>query len=296
MKVLLTGATGFIGKAFLSLLSRYGIPVVVLGRHSPEPSPDVSFIPCDLLNDVDLKEKVIQAKCSHLVHLAWNVEHGEFWHAADNLDWVAATCRLTKLFRQAGGVAAIFAGSCAEYGRSDQILLEHLDYGNPQTLYGVAKDSVRRLVMSFGEQHQLRCSWARIFLPYGPCEGPRRIVPSVLTVLSGKRTPFATELDSKRDFIHVRDVAEALWVLAQAGEHDVYNLSSGQATSISELIQQMAALLSADASAFLALGKSDTPAFPVLVGDNSKLLKLGWRPELSLSAGLSTIITGSKML
>ncbi len=67
MKVLLTGATGFIGKVFLSLLSRYGIPVVVLGRHSPEPSSDVSFIPCDLLNDVDLKEKVIQAKCSHHV-------------------------------------------------------------------------------------------------------------------------------------------------------------------------------------------------------------------------------------
>ncbi|KKL01556.1 NAD(P)-dependent oxidoreductase [Rheinheimera mesophila] len=296
MRVLLTGATGFIGQAFLSLLNSHGIEVVILGRHSPALLPNVSFIYCDLLNDSDLKDKVIQASCSHLVHLAWNVEHGKFWHASDNLDWVAATCRLTTLFWHAGGVAAVFAGSCAEYGCSDEMLVEHQDYGAPHTLYGVSKDATRRLVMSFGGIHQLRCSWARIFLPYGPGEAPGRIVPSVLDALSGKRPPFATDLKSTRDFIHVKDIAQALWVLLQTGEHDVYNLSSGQGTSISALIKLMAELLCEDASALLALGKSETSASSLLVGDNSKLSKLGWRPELSLLAGLSSIITESKVL
>src|SRR6202023_1104818 len=95
MRVLLTGATGFIGREIVRPLMATGAEVHTLGRGTPD-APGVSHHPLDLLGATDFAV-VRDIGATHLVHLAWHPERN-FWTARENLDWVAASLRLFRAF------------------------------------------------------------------------------------------------------------------------------------------------------------------------------------------------------
>src|SRR5690606_1180130 len=109
MKVLLTGASGFLGNYVLRILLQEGVDVVSVGRRRPANS--VPFIDQDLLASSDFAPLLKQAAATHLLHLAWYAEHGKFWVSPLNYRWVDASVRLIEAFCQAGGKHVVVAGS-----------------------------------------------------------------------------------------------------------------------------------------------------------------------------------------
>ena len=178
MRVLLTGASGFIGKQVLAQLEHYGIDTVVVGRSSPIEFNGV-FIEADLLNQDVCQEIIFRAQPTHLLHLAWYAEHGHYWNSHLNLRWVEATTRLVEAFCTAGGKHVIVAGTCAEYDWSHGCCREGVTPLMPSTLYGTAKNTTRRLVTAVCEDNGVPWAWGRIFLPFGPGEDRRRLIPSM---------------------------------------------------------------------------------------------------------------------
>lgn len=286
MRVLLTGASGFLGRYVLDSLHRRGIDTVMLGRKPVPNSAFADFIEADLLAAPDFSGLVKASGASHLLHLAWYAEHGKYWASPLNLRWVDATTRLVEEFCQAGGRQVVIAGTCAEYDWSHGYCREDSTPLNPATLYGTAKDAARRLAMATCAQHQVPCAWGRVFLPFGASEARQRLIPSLIDVFRGDRPPFAVNAPAYRDFLHASDVAESFMTLLQSGKSGAYNISSGQPVQIGHLVRELARLLDTDPQAVLDLTTERPGEPPLLAGENLRLKALGWQPALSLAQGL----------
>ena len=282
MKVLLTGATGFIGSHVLKQLEDAEIDFIVAGRTRPAAYTG-DFIETDLLQ-VGISKDVIQlARVSHLIHLAWYTEHGAYWKSPLNLRWVDATVQLTEAFCLAGGKQMVLAGTCAEYDWSYGYCNEANTPLNPASLYGKAKDVTRRLVTAICAEHQVTCSWGRVFLPYGPGEDSRRLIPALMNVFDGKRDPFGVNASPFRDFLHVEDVAAGFLTLLQKGSAGDFNICSGQPVQITEVVKLLARSRNVDPKLVLGL-TANRPGEPaLLIGDNQKIMQLGWRPKHNIN-------------
>ncbi len=291
MRVLLTGASGFLGRYVLECLQQQGIETVLLGRQPPPHTNE--WIATDLLTCSDFIAPVQQANATHLLHLAWYTEHGQYWSSPLNLRWVDATTRLTEAFCQTGGQRVVVAGTCAEYDWSHGYCREESTPLRPATLYGIAKDATRRLVAAICEQHQVSCAWGRVFLPFGTGESPQRLIPSLIAALRGQREAFGIHIEAYRDFLHAADVAAGLITLLSPTYSGVYNISSGQPVQLATLVCQLAELLQADPEPILALGQKRPHEPSLLVGECQRLQAVGWCPALTLRQALHHTIEES---
>ncbi|GAB3364343.1 MULTISPECIES: NAD-dependent epimerase/dehydratase family protein [Giesbergeria] len=289
MKVLLTGSSGFLGRYVLQHLHQQGVETVLLGRQPPSGIHTSHWIAVDLLDNPDVAALVQQAQATHLLHLAWYAEHGQYWNSLLNLRWVEATTRLTEAFCQAGGQQVVVAGTCAEYDWSHGYCREESTPLHPATLYGIAKDAARRLVIAVCQQYQIPCAWGRIFLPFGTGESSQRLIPSLLAALRGQRPNFGIYTNAYRDFLHASDVAAGLVTLLQTRASGAYNVSSGQPLRLEMLVRHLADILHVNPEPLLALGQNRPHDPPLLVGESQRLQALGWCPALTLVQALHQV-------
>ena len=290
MKVLLTGASGFLGKYVLRALQRQDIPAVALGRTRPHGLAPASFIAADLLTTDDFPALTRAAGATHLLHLAWVTEHGSYWNSALNFRWVDATTRLVQAFCASGGAHVVVAGTCAEYEWSQGRCHENETPLIPATLYGVAKDASRRLVVALCASYGARCAWGRVFFPFGVGEAAQRLVPALVAALLGQSAPFGVSAQARRDFLYAGDVADGLLALLQSDTSGGINISSGTPTPIAEIVCLLGQLLNKDPQVVLALPAQRADDVALLFGENSRLKALGWRQQFTLERGLEQML------
>jgi nucleoside-diphosphate-sugar epimerase len=290
MRVLLTGASGFIGRYVLNQIVDARIDAVVVGR-SRLNGYTGDFVEADLLQSLDYDALIHRVGASHLIHFAWHAEHGQYWTSPLNLRWVEASVRLVEAFCVAGGQKVVAAGTCAEYDWSYGFCRENVTPLSPATLYGTAKDATRRLLDAVCKAHQTQFAWGRIFFPYGKGEDSRRLIPSLIDVFQGKRPPFGVNANAYRDFLHVQDVANGFLRLLLSDARGNYNIASGQPTQIAAVVRSMAHAYHGDPRIVLDLS-TERPGEPeILFGDSQGLRALDWQPlysinEIALSQGV----------
>ena len=278
MRILLTGASGFLGGYVLSQLAQQGIDTVAVGRTRPAGYKG-DFIQADLLAS-DVYLPLVQGACAtHLIHLAWYAEHRAYWTSPLNLRWVEGSVRLVEAFCSTGGEKVVAAGTCAEYDWAYGYCREDITPLAPATLYGSSKDATQRLLAAVCSSANIPFAWGRVFLPYGKGEDSRRLIPSLFEVFQGKRQPFGVNAGAYRDFLHAEDVARGLIRLLLSDAIKSYNISSGQPTQIAEVVRLIAGAFNVDPGVVLNLS-TDRPGEPeMLIGDNRKLKALGWQPR-----------------
>jgi nucleoside-diphosphate-sugar epimerase len=288
-RVLVTGATGFIGSHILAPLRARGFEVHTIGRTNPA-NACAFHHRTDLFDARRTCEIVHAVRATHLIHLSWYAEPGQFWWARQNLDWVSASLRLTRDFADAGGRRIVAAGTCAEYSWGPNLLVEDESVCDPATLYGVSKDALRRLLHAFGDVAQISVSWGRVFFLYGPGEKAGRLVSDAIdALLAGKR--FETSHGRQcRDFLHVEDVAAAFASLADSDVRGVVNVGSGAAIPVREIVEQIAR--EAGRSELVAFGARPPPAEPDTIAASTKRLReeVGFRPDYDLARGIAQTV------
>jgi nucleoside-diphosphate-sugar epimerase len=291
--VLVTGASGFVGLPVIAELAGQGTEVHALSRRSSPPEvPGVRWHRVDLDDDGALERLIADVAPERLVHLAWYVEHGRFWDAPENVLWVERSLRLLRAFARAGGARAVLLGTCAEYDWSaaDGPLSESGSPLVPGTLYGVAKDALRRVACAYAAREGFELAWGRPFFFYGPREDPRRLVASVARSLLAGEQVDTTSGSQRRDFLHVRDVAGAVVALLGSEVLGPVNIASGEDVAVAEVIDRIAdAIGRPELVGRGALG--DRPEPPLLVADVARLRdEVGYRPRFTLAEGLADAV------
>ena len=286
-RVLVTGASGFIGRALVPHLLEAGHDVHSIGR---TPTPGTTHHEADLLAPGAAKA-VRAVGATHLVHAAWYAVPGDYWAAAENLDWVVASLEIAKGFAAGGGQRMVGIGSCAEYRWGDDPLDETRSAVAPGTLYGTAKASVGMLLSRGAPALGLSVAWARIFFPYGPDERAERLLGTMLHAMaSGSRASFGPGLQS-RDFIHVEDVASALTSLLGSDLVGPINIGSGEAIEVRRFIAIAAKAAEMTERIDLGALTSGTGEAPVVRASTRRLRsELGWRPRFTIEAGIADAV------
>jgi nucleoside-diphosphate-sugar epimerase len=293
-RVLVTGATGFIGRQALAPLVARGYELHAVARHLPTADASgAQWHAADLLDGEARRRLIAAVQPSHLLHFAWIAEHGVYWESPLNRDWIEASQDLVTQFQEQGGTRVVAAGTCAEYDWTAPQLaqgdcVERTSPRRPATLYGQSK---LRFADWLGQRPGLSTAWGRLFFLHGPGEDPRRLVPSVVTaLLAGRAAPIGpgTQL---RDFITTQDAAAGFAALLDSDVAGPVNIGSGAACSIADVALRIGDEIGRrDLVAVGALpARAGDP--PRLVADVTRLSReVGFRPQYDIGGGLRQTI------
>lgn len=297
-KILITGASGFIGRHCLPLLLEKGFEVHAL---SQEPLPglgkDIVWHSQNILDDEKTQRLVEDVQPSHCLHFAWYTKQAKYWTSPENLRWVASSISLLNSFHRNGGKRFIGAGTCAEYDWRYGHCSEAITPLKPATLYGTCKNTFQKMLASFSANNSLSSTWGRVFFLYGPHEHPARLVPAVINALLCDELALCSHGNQIRDFMHVSDVANAFVCLLESEVTGPVNIASGNPISIKDVIYKIADQLNGrDKLKFGAL--PTTKNEPALLTANVSRLtdEVGFSPKYSIEAGLEQTVTWWKTL
>jgi nucleoside-diphosphate-sugar epimerase len=292
MRIFVTGASGFLGSYLVADLLERGHEVAVLLR------PDSASW---RLGEVRGRLNVIPGAMEHLdglrgplgafapeavVHMAWRGVAGSDRNSPVQAANVADTVRLVELAAEAGARIFVGAGSQAEYGPYDRAIRED-DPPWPTTLYGMGKLAAGSMAMRLCEEKGLRSAWLRIFSTYGPKDADYWLIPSMIRNLRSGQHMALTACEQRWGFLHARDAASA-FRLATTHTHasGIFNVGSPEAPPLRETVMRLRDLVDPGA----ALGFGELAYRPdqvmILAADVSRMLALGWKPEVPLDEGL----------
>ena len=303
-RVLVTGATGFIGRHTLPLLVRkgYEIHAVTSSSNRAGGAPaETIWHKADLLDPLQVRRVVSDVDATHLLHLAWHLTPGEYAQSKSNLAWLKASLDLVEGFAQGRGERVVVAGTCFEYDQRYGYCNEVLTPIKPETLYGTCKHALKQVLEGYVERAGVSAAWGRVFYVYGPYEHPQRLVSSVVRSLLAGEIARCSPGTQIRDFMYVEDVALALVTLLDSEVEGAVNIGTGEMIAIKDLIGMIVSEF--DSSARVDLGAlSARPGEPhLLVGDMTRLYRevgysrqfqhdqaikktiAWWRSELSLT-------------
>jgi len=286
-RVLLTGASGFIGRHAVGALVERGADVHAVSR-SAVAEYACAWHHADLLAPGAPQQVIAAVRPDIVLHLAWCVEHGKFWNDPANLEWVAATLALARASAEHGVRRFVGIGTCFEYDWPDEgPCLESETPLAGHTLYDRAKAACRSVLEEFLGEAGLSFAWARMFFLYGPDEAPKRLVASIARALADGKPARTSSGRAIRDFMDTRDAGAALAALALAGTAGAVNIATGEAQSV----RAIAALLGKlggrpDLVEIGALPDREEP--PYIVGSSRRLRdEVGFAPQITLEQGLA---------
>lgn len=291
-KVLITGATGFVGRQCVPILVDHGYEVhAVTSGQPPRSSNGIIWHQANLLQAGTSEILVSLVRPSHLLHLAWYAVPGKYWTALENFHWVRVSLDLFEAFAARGGRRIVAAGTCAEYDWSVSQYSERTTPLIPTTPYGICKHSLQLMLRAFADQCGLSAAWGRLFFLYGPYEHPRRLVASVIcSLLAGERAR-CSHGRQMRDMLYVNDAAHAFVTLLSSEVEGAVNIGSGHEVELRDLINQIAAKLGREDLVQLGAIAAPLNDPPVLVAEVNRLHnEVKWQPRYDLTHGLEETI------
>lgn len=286
--VLLTGATGFIGRHCVRPLVERGYEVhAITSKEVMGLPPPAQWHRADLFDSERIRRLVAEIRPSHLLHFAWDTTPGVYWTSPDNVRWLQASLELLRAFSEAGGRRVVMAGTCAEYDWSHDCYDERTTPLAPGTLYGACKHALQVTLTALSRQTGMSAAWGRIFYLYGPHEHSSRLVASVArAVILGLPAP-CSHGNQIRDLLHVRDGADAFACLLDGGVTGPINIASGTGVSLKEVVYSIAG--KRNRADLIQLG-----VLPARAGEPDRLVadarrlreEVGWSPKIDLDRGI----------
>ncbi len=295
-KVLITGATGFVGSNAVRGFVKLGADVSVLARgDSPlwrisDIKSSLRLFTADLLDVQGLKKAISRIRPDIIIHTAvygghpYQKEHRKIFDV--NL---VGTVNLLDVCGKFGFDIFINTGSSSEYGIK-KISMKESDILEPASVYGVAKSAASLYCSAQAKNEGMPVTTLRLFSPYGYFEDKTRLIPYlIISALSGRR-PRLSSPGNVRDFVFIEDVVEAYKKTVEnrkAAIGEIINIGSGNQHTVGDVVKNISRLNSMPLGPMWHSAKNPRREPEVWRADISKAGRLlGWRPKYGLSEGL----------
>ena len=310
-RVLITGATGPVGSSLAEyLLTQPDVEVAVFKRWRSDARAlarvqhAITFYEGDIEDAYAVSDAVTQAMPDYVFHLAAQSYPSASWGApvATMRANVEGTVHLLEAVRRHAPQAKVhIAGSSAQYGvvAPDAIPISESHPMRPASPYGISKVAQELLGLQYFDSYGVHTVVTRSFNHVGPRQGDRTAIQTFCRQLAlieaGRQDPvlWVGNLEPRRDYTHVDDVARALWALIQAAPGGtVYNMCSGVATRIGDIVDVAVAQTHKAVEVRVDQARLRPVDEPILCGDNRRLREVtGWQPRISMEQTVAELLT-----
>jgi GDP-4-dehydro-6-deoxy-D-mannose reductase len=304
VRVLVTGAGGFVGPHLTRELVGAGHDVVAMVRRAASARPASEAVVADLLDGAALVEAVRTARPEAVVHLAaQSAPSAESREVARTLRVnVEGTARLLEAVRAAAaGTRVLVAGSGMVYGRAaGPRPVDEQVAPRPVGLYATSKLCQELIARQLGADLGLEVLVCRPFNHTGPGQDGRFALGSfaaqvVQAERAGGGAVRVGDLSAVRDFLDVRDVVRAYRLLLEADDPpDVANVASGIGRRMGDLLEVLIAGASVAVEVVVERDRMRPSDVPVLVGDAGRLRARGWTPQIPLERTLDDLLASAR--
>lgn len=242
-RVLLTGATGFVGKQVLARLLKADIDIRLVLRSGSASKIKHSVNDLVWTDDLFAQDRSWwQEVCQDVhtvIHSAWYTEPGKYIQSVKNFECLSGTLEMAVGAAGAGVKRFVGVGSCSEYDMSAGYLSIQTAL-QPTTIYGAAKAATFMALSQYFTQMKIDFSWCRLFYLYGEDEDSRRFVPYLRHQLTNGLTAELTSGKQIRDYLDVTLAGAEIAEIALTNVSGPRNICSSKPLSIRELAEEIA--------------------------------------------------------
>ncbi|QGQ98462.1 SDR family oxidoreductase [Paenibacillus psychroresistens] len=249
-KILVTGATGFVGANLVrALLAKPDLEIYILARRTSDlwRIADVKqqlkqLIYCNLEDRAEVFEIIDKAKPNVVYHVA---TYGGFPSQSNHSQMlqsnIQATMNLLDASISSGVATFINTGTSSEYGLKNHPIKE-TDLCEPVNFYGITKLAATNYCTMLGKTSETKVCTLRLFSPYGELEDPSRLYPSIVNSLLSNERPKLSRPQSVRDFIAIEKVAQVYLDIIDTdfSSGDIINVASGEQQTIEQFYNSIA--------------------------------------------------------
>ncbi|OGI00314.1 MAG: hypothetical protein A2Y25_01645 [Candidatus Melainabacteria bacterium GWF2_37_15] len=272
-KIIITGASGFIGRNTINPLIKYGYDIHAIYYNKKIDINGLIWHKVNLLDhdQVNILFKTVQP--SHLLHLAWDVIPGNYLYNSNNYAWLNSGINLLRSFKENGGKRAVVAGTQAEY------------YSNYP--YSACKRALLEVLKSL----DISYAWGRIFNLYGENEYSTRLIPSIITSILKGEEIICSSGEQIRDYMYVKDVAEAFVEIVNCEIQGIIDIGSGQGIKVKDIIYKITEKMNGHELIKLGTKKTSLNEVSHSIADISRLKnEVGFLPQFTIDDGLEQVI------
>jgi nucleoside-diphosphate-sugar epimerase len=240
MKILVTGATGFVGKHVINELLKYDHQIIATTTKTDinDLSGKLSHVFLDL-NDINLNEDYFSnfGNPDIVIHLAWQglPNYKSLFHFENNL---VSQYSFLKNIVFHGLKKLVVTGTCFEYGVREGCLSEEM-ITDPQNPYALAKDTLRKFLFELQKKQRFDCTWIRLFYMYGQGQNPNALLSQLQIALQkGDKVFNMSGGEQLRDYLPIEKVAEYIVKIAlQNNVSGIVNCCSGKPIKVKQLVE-----------------------------------------------------------
>lgn len=292
MKILITGAGGFLGSNICNLLSNEH-SILALSRNFDKLKLNNNIIchSLDMADYIHLRTKIVDFCPDIVIHCAWmggnsSKDTNELWQT-DNIIY---SNELLKFCSLVGVKHFIGFGSSLEYGNHNEKLDENT-ICNPTTMYGITKNSFKSISKNFCNLNNIKFSWIRPVYTYGPGDVLSRLIPKIILSLLNNKKITLNKCSAIVDYLYVEDFCKAVQVIVEQELIGDFIISSDEEIMVKDLVKTIYEKINSNSElTFDDSLPNDSHQF--VCGTSNKLKSLSnWTPSISLNQGLDNTIS-----
>jgi UDP-glucose 4-epimerase len=292
MKILVSGSGGFLGGAFVDFCKSKGYAVLEIKRNNGGENQNEAtkvFYEKSLL-EPDLIHKINCFKPDFFFHFAWKGV-SNFSRNEDQYRYnINMTLESIELAHQLGCAKWIGFGSQAEYGIKNSVISEE-DLCNPVTNYGKSKLSLSISSLGLCESLGLEGAWIRVFSVFGENDHETALIPTVIQKMLKNEDVHLSDCSQTWDYLYIKDALNALNCFMLQFNKGIYNLGSGKAIILKDVIELIKELTNTSAKIMYGSIPYNDNSIRFLVANSNKLCcQTNWQPQFSLEVGIKNTV------
>lgn len=278
-KILVTGATGFIGKALTQELENQKMSII-----------KVSSQDGDIADSITL-EKYKDEAVAHVIHLAAKTFVPDSWKNPKDFYEANFNGTLNVLDFCREKRAGLTYISTYVYGQPERNPIKEEDRISSNNPYGHSKYLAEQLCEFYAQQFDVNIKIIRPFNVYGIGQKDNFLIPHIIKQAMEEENIEVMDLNPKRDYIYIKDLVQAIILtIKSVDKFGIYNIGYGKSYSVAEIIEKVQNILGTNKLVISKKSIRKNEINDVIADINKAKEKLGWQPKYTIEEGLKEII------